>query len=223
MLHPIRDALAEQAAIDATRRANERQSMRVSGDERWYVTWTGPRFSEKQADELFEEYGCEYYIPKVRKFVPVPLRRLSLRQRRSGIAYREPKLVRLLPGYLFARLDRRRRDWRELLQRTHIRGVLFLEHEAIPLPITQNEIDKLRAFEVDGAIPATVPVRKLAYEVGQAVRINEGPFIGFPATVDELPDAPIGDVDEDVRIKVGVMIFGRVSLVELPISAIEKL
>jgi transcription termination/antitermination protein NusG len=222
-LYPIHDALAEQAAIDATRRAHERQFMRVSGDERWYVTWTSPRFSENQADDLFEEYGCEYYIPKVRKFVPIPLRRLSLRQRRSGVAYREPKLVRLLPGYLFARLDRRSGDWRELFQRCHIRGVLFLEREAVPLPITQREIDKLRAFEVDGAIPATVSVRKLAYELGEVVRVIEGPFCGFNGTVDYLPDAPIGDVDEEIRIKIGVMMFGQVSLVELPISAIEKL
>lgn len=223
MFYPIRDALAEQAAIEAMRRDREREAMRVSGDERWYVTWTGPRFSEKQADELFDEYGAEYYIPKVRKFVPVPLRRLSLRQRRSGIAYREPKLVRLLPGYLFARFDRRSRLWRELFQRTHIRGILFLEHEAVPLPITQREIDKLRGFEVDGAIPATVSARKLAYELGEAIRIKDGAFCGYTGTVEEMPDAPIGDVDEDMRLKIGVMCFGGVRLVELPISAIEKL
>src|SRR5215475_2988868 len=199
-------------AEDATRRARERAAMRTTGEERWYLTRMGPRCgfnkkfldeSDRETDDLFADYGCEYYQPKLRKMVNIPLRELSLRQRRSGLVYRKPRLVPFLGAYLPVRIDWRRQDWREFFDRARLYGIMYTEEaeRTLPVPIQDGVIGVLRGREVDGAIPEALPVRKLAYEIGQVVRIADGPFRSFTGVVEEIPNTAIGDIDENIRLR----------------------
>src|SRR5262249_24493469 len=103
------DPRFQMAAADATRRATEKARMRTTGEERWYLTRMGSQcginkkdcdHNEPETDDLFDAYGVEYYQPKLRKMVNRPARELTLRQRRSGLVFRRPKLVPLLGPYL---------------------------------------------------------------------------------------------------------------------------
>lgn len=217
--------MAEFAAQEATARARERLQMRASGQESWYITRRGRRFKEDRLSELFKREAFEYYLPKIRRMVKIPKNRLTIKQRKSGTAYKEAKLFPLLPSYLFVRFDRRRRDWRDLFTEAHILGMIFSEDagETIPVLILDREIDRLRGFEMNGAIPESTPIREVGYKIGEEVRITEGAFQYYTAVINDLPHASIGDVDEDVIFKVTIWLFGRPNLVELPLSAIAKL
>jgi transcription antitermination factor NusG len=81
----------------------------------------------------------------------------------------------------------------------------------------------LRGKEIDGIIPAKATIKDLLFDVGEAVLIRAGCFAGHAAIVDELPDVPIERLDAEHRLKLLVAMFGRKSVVELPVGDIEKL
>jgi transcription antitermination factor NusG len=157
--------------------------------------------------------------------VRVPLNRLSPRQRRLSIPQREAKLVPLFPTYRLIRFDLRRNDWRELFDRAGIHGMICLDEygHALPAPIADVEIEKLRQKEVDGALPETVTVSEFGWDVGDEARINDGPYIGCTGTMHTLPKTKLSELDDEVKCKLAMKIFGRVTLVEIPLNHIEKL
>jgi len=219
---------ARKAAADAQQRENVRQmsiESRPSGEERWYLTRESRRFREEESAKLFEAYNVDCYTPKLRRMVQIPQNRLSPRQRRLGIPQREAKLVPLFPTYRLLRFDLRRDDWREMFERAGIHGIICVDEfgRALPKPIAQFEIDKLRAKEIDGAFPETLPMRDLGWEVGEEARINDGPYIGYTGTVHILPETKLSDLDDEARCKLAMTIFGRVTLVEIPLRHLEKL
>jgi transcription antitermination factor NusG len=219
---------ARQLVHEAHEREAVRQAAiwsRPAGQEHWYLAREGRRFREESANGLFSDYGVECYTPRLRKMVRIPLNRMSQRQRRLGIAQREAKLVPLFPTYRLIRFDLRRNDWRELFERAGIHGMICLDEygRALPMPVQDMEIDKLRAKEVDGAIPETMTVIDLGWEVGEQARIKEGPYIGYRGVVHDLPEIKVSDLDSEARCRLAMHIFGRVVLVEIPLHHLEKL
>lgn len=226
-LRSVRE-LAELAALEASIRATQRMSIQVTGEEKWYVICAARRFREDEAADLLARHQFEYYGPKVRKMVKIPNDRLTLKQRKSvksGMLYKEPKLFPLLHPYRFMRFDLRRSDWRDIFIQARIHGMIYSEDvgEMIPIVIPEREIARLRSYEIDGAIPERTPVRQLAFNLGETIKLKEGATAGFTAIIEKLPDKDIGDIDENERIKVRMVIFGAVRQVEVPLSAIGKL
>lgn len=218
--------LAQLAAREASARAEERRRQRtISGQEAWYIMRRGWGFVEQRLDEISQKNGFSHYLPKMRRMVAVPKRNITIGRRNKGIPLKEPKLVPLLPSYLFVKFDRRRQDWRDLFVEARIRGMIFSEEagETIPVSIRVEEIEKMKSLEVDGAIPEETPVRKLAFAKGEEIRVIASAYAGFPAVVAALPEKLIGDLDEEIIFRVYIKMFGRTNLVELPLSAISKL
>jgi transcription termination/antitermination protein NusG len=217
---------AEQAAREATEREAERRRRlvdRASGQEKWYLARESSRFNEERADEIFASYGVETYTPKSTKLVPVPLNRIPPKQRKNGFRPREPRMVPLFPGFRLLHLDFRRDDWREIFDRAKLCGIIGTDHggRLLPRPVPEQALDVFRKREKEGF--GSVTVRDLGFSIGEAVRISDGHMSGFPGTVDELPDIAIDAVDDDVRIRLLVMVFGRATPVEIPLSHIEKI
>lgn len=217
--------LAEMAALEASIRATQRMAIQVTGEEKWYVICAARRFKEDDALDLLARHHFEYYGPKVRKMVKIPNDRLTIKQRRSGMVYKEPRLLPLLHPYRFMRFDLRRSDWRDIFIQARIHGMIYSEDvgEMIPIVIPDREIARLRSYEIDGAIPEKTPVRQLAFNLGETIKLKEGATAGFTAIIEKLPDKDIGDIDENERIKVRMVLFGAVRQVEVPLSAIGKL
>lgn len=214
--------LAHEATLrDREHRA--RLAARPSGCERWYLTREASRYSEEKAEQLFETYGVECYTPRLRKLVPVPKNKLPP-SKRKGIPLFEAKLVQMFRTYRLVRLDLRRGDWRELFERANLSGIVCKAEgaRAIPAEIGQAEIDKLRAKEIDGAIPEDITVEEFNWKIGETVRVTEGPYARHAGTVHTLPQGPLSALDEAARVKLAMMMFGRVTLVELPFAHIEK-
>jgi transcription antitermination factor NusG len=215
--------LATDAQARETVRRTSMQS-RPAGQERWYLAREARRFNEEVAAPIFAEYCVETYMPKFRKLVPVPLSKITLKQRRNGFRPREEKLFQLFPGFQLIRLDFRRDDWRELFDRTRICGMLGVEKggRLLPQPVGDYVLEQFRRREELGALPGSLNMRSLGYSIGEAIRINEGAFSGYKGVVDDLPDIPIDAVDDDVKVRLLIMVFGRATPVEISLSQIES-
>ena len=85
--------------------------------------------------------------------------------------------------------------------------------EKLPTPIRQDEVDRILGKKDEMADTEAVTV--VDYQVGDAVKITAGPFVGFDGTVEEI-------VEDRSKLKVMVMIFGRKTLLELNFTQVTK-
>jgi transcription antitermination factor NusG len=216
----IRDALAEKAAADATSRARAR--LMNSSDPQWYLAHTGP--ADSRAVDRLTRGGIEVYYPQMRVLQAVPRDKLSLKERNSAFVRKEWVLKPLFRRYLFLRFDLRGGDWRAIFEYAGVHGLIANDENgrALPAPVRGQVLEGVRLQETDGAFPGRLSARKLAIMIGEVVRITEGAFVAYTGTVLDIPETSLEELDENIKTKIAVMIFGRVTPVELPLSAIAK-
>lgn len=184
---------------------------------RWHLVQV---MSGKEAaiGEHLRRYKCETYIPMLTVLRPVPRKRLSAKQRQSKARIMQPKLKPFMPGYLLVKFDMQA-EWHALFRLAGVRGLWC--KDGVPWQMPESELAKLRAREVDGAIPGEETVGAFCcYNVGDLVRLSQGPFAGFPATVDRLPSGynprdRLEELDESKRVTLLVNIFGRATPVDV--------
>ena len=88
----------------------------------------------------------------------------------------------------------------------------FLGPTGNPAPVSDKEIGKILGNIKEGSLS---PEPSLSFEVGEQVKVCEGPFASFSGLVEE--------VDEDkLKLKVSVSIFGRPTPIELEYNQVEK-
>ena len=93
------------------------------------------------------------------------------------------------------------------------RGEGKVQEEKLPIPLRDDEVKRLIGQQDDNANTEAETV--VDYQVGDAVKITDGPFEGFDGTVDEI-------VEDRSKLKVMVMIFGRKTLLELNFTQVTK-
>ena len=93
------------------------------------------------------------------------------------------------------------------------RGDGKTQEEKLPIPLRQDEVDRILGKKDEMADTEAVTV--VDYQVGDAVKITDGPFEGFDGTVEEI-------VEDRSKLKVMVMIFGRKTLFELNFTQVTK-
>ena len=88
----------------------------------------------------------------------------------------------------------------------------FLGTTGTPVPVSDNEIDKILGNIKEGSL---VPEPSISFDVGEQVKVCEGPFASFTGLVEEIDE-------EKSRLKVSVSIFGRQTPIELEYNQVEK-
>lgn len=118
---------------------------------------------------------------------------------------------RFFPGYILVEMEMTDETWHLVKNTPKITGFVGGKSNR-PTPIPQHEIDKLLQQMQEGV---DKPRPKISYEVGELVRIKEGPFSDFNGNVEEVNY-------EKSRLRVLVTIFGRSTPVELEFGQVEK-
>jgi transcriptional antiterminator NusG len=124
---------------------------------------------------------------------------------------------KVFPGYLLVRCSMDDESWYVIRNTPGVTGFVGQgRFGQKPTPLTRREVESFLAAKTDGAEPVRQRKAKLEFEVGDNVRVKEGPFADFSGQVAEInPD--------HLKLKVLVNIFGRETLVEMDFGQVAKI
>ncbi len=123
---------------------------------------------------------------------------------------RTQKQKKYFPGYILVKLDLNKQIYHKIKNIQKVSG--FLGPEGKPVPVSENEVKKIMNQITE---TETNPSAGISFEIGEKVRVCDGPFASFSGLVEE--------IDEDKsRLKVSVSIFGRPTPVDLEFNQVEK-
>jgi transcriptional antiterminator NusG len=121
---------------------------------------------------------------------------------------------KVFPGYLLVRMDLDDDSWYVVRNTPGVTG--FVGLGARPTPLSRKEVESILQVKVEGVETAKKSRPRLEYEVGESVRVKEGPFADFTGTIAEINE-------DQLKLKVLVNIFGRETPVELDFAQVAKL
>jgi transcription termination/antitermination protein NusG len=124
---------------------------------------------------------------------------------------------KVFPGYLLVRCDMDDATWYCIRNTPGVTGFVGqARFDKKPTPLSRREVETFLSAKGDGQDFAPKRKPKLEYEVGESVRVKEGPFADFTGQV--------ADINADhLKLKVLVNIFGRETLVEMDFAQVAKL
>ena len=172
---------------------------------KWYIVHTYSNFEKKVAEEIKRQAKLQGLEEEIVDVV-VPTEEV-LEVRRGQKVKAEHKF---LPGYVLLHAQLTDECYHLVKNIAKVTG--FLGQNNKPMALRQGEVDRILNQVTEGA---ENPKSSITFEIGEQVRVADGPFTSFTGTVEE--------VDEDrSRVKVAVSIFGRATPVELEFTQVEK-
>ena len=124
---------------------------------------------------------------------------------------------KVFPGYLLVRCEIDDESWFCIRNTPGITGFVGQSHKGQkPTPLSRREVETFLSAKGDGKAAPKRKSPKLEHEVGESVRVKEGPFADFTGVIDDI------NVDH-MKLKVLVNIFGRETIVEMDFSQVAKL
>jgi len=173
---------------------------------RWYVVHVYSGFEKKIAQQL-KEQAAQKGLAEMVEDVLVPAEDV-LEMRRGQKVNTERKFF---PGYVLVKMELTDQTWHLVKDTPKVTGFLG-SNKTRPTPISDAEADRILKQTAEGVERARPAV---LFEVGEQVRVADGPFTSFNGTVEEVDE-------EKGRVKVSVSIFGRSTPVELEYGQVEK-
>ncbi|MCJ9430796.1 transcription termination/antitermination protein NusG [Kordiimonas marina] len=172
---------------------------------RWYIIHAYSGF-EKKVAEAIKEQAVQQGLDALVDEVIVPTEEVvEVRKGKKVKAERK-----FFPGYVLIKMVLTDDTYHLVNSQAKVTG--FLGPQGRPSPITEAEAARI-LNQVEEGVERPRP--NIVYEIGEEVRVTDGPFTSFNGVVE--------DVDEDkARLKVSVMIFGRATPVELEYTQVEK-
>ena len=173
---------------------------------RWYVVHAYSGFEKSVQRALLERIaraGMEDMFGQI--LVPVE-EVVEMKSVQKSISERK-----FFPGYVLVEMEMNDESWHLVKSTPKVTG--FIGGRANnPTPITEKEVEKIMQQMQEGV---EKPRPKVLFEIGEVVRVKDGPFTDFHGAVEEV------NYDKS-RIRVSVTIFGRATPVELEFGQVEK-
>lgn len=175
-------------------------------EKKWYVVNVYSGFEKKVAEAIRQQAEKKGFAEKFGEILVPSEEVMEIRRGTKTLTEKN-----YFPGYVLVQMDLTDEAWHLVRSIPKVSG--FLGAKGKPTPISNAEVSRILK-QVQESIEH--PRHTLNFEVGEQVRVSEGPFSSFNGIVE--------DVDRDkARLKVSVMIFGRPTPVELEFTQVEKL
>jgi transcriptional antiterminator NusG len=175
----------------------------------WYVIHSYAGYENKVKSNLESRIASMNMEDRIFEVV-IPME--DVIEFKAGKKVLVPKKV--FPGYLLVRCDLDDDSWRVVRNTPGVTG--FVGLGAKPTPLSRAEVENILQVKVEGLEPQKKSRPRLEYEVGESVRVREGPFADFTGQIAEINE-------DQLKLKVLVNIFGRETPVELEFSQVAKL
>jgi transcription termination/antitermination protein NusG len=172
---------------------------------RWYIVHAYSNFENKVADSVREQ-AKQRHLDHLFDEILVPKEKVQ-EVRRGRKVDTERKFF---PGYVLVKCELTDEAYHLIKNTPKVTGFLGADNK--PMPITEIEATRLLQQVQEGI---ERPKPSVSFEVGEQVRVSDGPFASFNGTVEEVDDSRS-------RLKVAVSIFGRATPVELEFGQVEK-
>ena len=173
----------------------------------WYIVQTFSGFEKKVADVLKDtiEKNKELLNDKIEEIL-VPTHEVTEVKRGKRVQRKK----KYFPSYILIKMEMNKELYHMIKNINKVTG--FLGTTGIPASVPEKEIDKIMGRIKEGTL---VPKTQITFDIGEQVKVCEGPFASFSGLVEE--------VDEDKsRLKVSVSIFGRPTPIDLEYDQVEK-
>ena len=172
---------------------------------RWYIVHAYSNFEHKVAESIREQAAIAGLQDSFEEIL-VPTEEV-VEMRRGRRVNTERKFF---PGYVLVRMDMSDEAYHLVKNTPKVTG--FLGQQNRPSPISQSEVEQI-VNQVQEGVERPKP--SVVFEIGEQVRVCDGPFATFSGLVEEVDE-------EKARLKVAVSIFGRATPVELEYGQVEK-
>ena len=173
---------------------------------RWYIVHAYSNFEKKVAESIREQAAQRNCADRFEEILVPTEHVVEVRRGRKVNTERK-----FFPGYVLVKCDLTDQVFSLIKNTPKVTGFLGADNK--PMPISEDEANRIKGQVAEGV---ERPKATISFEVGETVRVADGPFASFNGTVEE--------VDEDrSRVKVAVSIFGRATPVELEYTQVEKM
>ncbi|HEY6920226.1 MAG TPA: transcription termination/antitermination protein NusG [Methyloceanibacter sp.] len=173
---------------------------------RWYIVHAYSNFERKVAESI-KERAASAGLSDLFAEVLVPMEEV-VEMRRGRKVSSERKFF---PGYVLVKMELNDQTYHLIKSTPKVTGFLGTDNK--PIPITEEEAGRILQQVQEGV---ERPKPSVTFEIGEQVRVADGPFASFNGLVEEVDE-------ERARLKVAVSIFGRATPVELEYAQVEKL
>jgi transcriptional antiterminator NusG len=175
-------------------------------DKKWYIVHAYSNFERKVADSIREKAQASGLADLFDEILVPTEKVVEVRRGRKVDTERK-----FFPGYVLVKMHMTDEAYHLIKNTPKVTGFLGADNK--PMPISEAEAGRILQQVQEGV---ERPKPSISFEVGEQVRVADGPFASFNGLVEEVDDVR-------ARLKVAVSIFGRATPVELEYGQVEKI